>query len=129
MVVPVDPDVLLQEAKNMALDAVNLVELKRDGKTLKGRTCANGSKKRMYLKEYESVASPTVMLEGLYGMLLIGPYERRKHISFNVPGTFLHAPSPDDKMMLLKLKVRFVDLICEVNPAHKPNLLYEVTKN
>ena len=128
VVVPVDPDVLSQEAKNMALDAVNLVELKRDGKILKGRTCANGSKQRMYLKEYESVASPTVMLETLCGMLLIGAYEKRKHISFDVPGAFLQAPSPDDKM-LLKLKGRFVDLMCKVNPAHKANVLYEVTKS
>ena len=70
-----------------------------------------------------------MILEGLYEMLLIDAYEKRKHISFDAPDAFLQAPSPDDKIMLLKLKGRFVDLMCEVNPAHKTNVLHEVTKS
>jgi hypothetical protein len=41
-------DSLSYEDKKKALDAVNLIKLKRDEK-MKGRTCANGSKKRYYL--------------------------------------------------------------------------------
>ena len=44
---------------------------------MKGRSCANGSKQRSYLTKYESVASPTVSLEGMMAMLLIGIHEGR----------------------------------------------------
>ena len=73
-----------------ALDAVNIIELKRDGR-LKGRSCANGSKQQSYLSEYDSVASLTVYLEGIITTLLIGAYEGRKHISFDIPGGFSQA--------------------------------------
>ena len=46
-------------------------------------------------KEYESVASPTVSLEGMMSIFLIGAYEGREHISFDVPGAFLQAEMPD----------------------------------
>ena len=73
-----------------ALDAVNIIELKRDGR-LKGRSCANGSKQQSYLSEYDSVASLTVSLEGIITTLLIGAYEGRKHISFDIPRGFSQA--------------------------------------
>ena len=59
----IDYDTISDEERRKALDAVNLIELKRDGR-LKGRSCANGSKQRSYLTEYDTVASPTVSLEG-----------------------------------------------------------------
>eukprot|EP00957_Ditylum_brightwellii_P187050 14245190-Ditylum_brightwellii.AAC.1 len=62
VVVPIDAHLLSDDDKQKALDAVDLIKEKRD-KLIKGRTCANGSKHRLYLKEYESVASPTVGLE------------------------------------------------------------------
>ena len=55
---------LSDEDKSKTLDAVNIIELKRDGR-LKGRSCANGSKQRSYLNEFDSVASATVSLEGI----------------------------------------------------------------
>ncbi len=63
---------------------MNIIELKRDGR-VKGRSCANGSKQRSYLTEYES---PAVSLEGIMSTLLIGAYEGREHISFDVSGAF-----------------------------------------
>ena len=65
VVVEMNPDNIPEVEKKKALDAVNLIELKRDGR-VKARSCANGSKQRKFLKEYDSVASPTVSLEGLY---------------------------------------------------------------
>ena len=59
----IEYDSISEVERRKALDAVNLIELKRDGR-LKGRSCANGSKQRSYLTEYDSVASPTVSLEG-----------------------------------------------------------------
>ena len=63
MVEAIDYDSLADDDRKKALDAVNIIELKRDGR-VKGRSCANGSKQRSYLTEYESVTSPTVSLEG-----------------------------------------------------------------
>ena len=81
--VPQCPDTLTAEDKKKALDAVVLLEEKRNGDT-KVRSCANGSKQRMYLKEYESVASPTVSLEGLLLHLVIGAYEKRNFEKFYI---------------------------------------------
>ena len=98
MVDGVDPKTLTEEEKQQALDAVNLIKEKRTGE-IKGRTCANGSKQHLYLKENESVASPTVSLEGLITLLIIDAYEGRDVSSFDVPGAYLHAimPSEDGK--------------------------------
>jgi len=59
VIAAIDYNTLIDGEKEKALDAVNIIELKRDGR-LKERSCANGSKQRSYLTEYESVASPTV---------------------------------------------------------------------
>ena len=115
---------LSKEVKHKALDAVNLIELKRDGR-LKGRSCANGSKQRSYLTEYDSVASPTVSLEGFFTTLLIGAYEGREHISFDVPGAFLQAEMPDDKLVLLRFKGRMAEMLGEVNDEYNKHITYE----
>ena len=95
MVDGVDPKTLTEEEKQQALDAVNLIKEKRTGE-IKGRTCANGSKQHLYLKENESVASPTVSLEGLITSLIIDAYEGRDVSSFDVPGAYLHAKMPSE---------------------------------
>ena len=105
---------------------MNLIKEKRTGE-IKGHTCANGSKQRLYLKENESVASPTVSLEGLITSLIIDAYEGRDVASFDVPGAYLHAKMPNEngKQILLKIKGEFVDLMCEVNPNFKKDVIYE----
>ena len=45
VVQPVDVDTLSQKVKEQAMEAVNLIKIKRCGR-VKGRTCANGSKQR-----------------------------------------------------------------------------------
>ena len=58
---------------------------------MKGRTCANGSRQRQYLKEDESVASPTAALESLFGTLLVDAYEGRDVGIYGVLGAYLQA--------------------------------------
>ena len=50
----IDPSTLSNEEKSRALEAVNLIKKKRRGK-IKGRTCANGSKQKRYLKHGETI--------------------------------------------------------------------------
>ena len=119
--VPIDPSTLTDEEMKQALDAVNLIKVKRDGK-IKARTCGNGSKQRKYLKEGESVASPTLSVEGMILTLLIAAFEGRKVITLDVPGAFLQAEMPKGKMILMKFTGKFVDYMCEVNKEHIPNV-------
>ena len=64
---------LSAEDKKKALDAVNLIKVKRSG-TVKGRTCANGSKEKFYLTEDESIASPKASIKAIISTLLIDVY-------------------------------------------------------
>ena len=47
---PIDPDKSSFEEKMKAIEAVNIIKEKTCGK-IKRRTCADGSKKKRYLKE------------------------------------------------------------------------------
>ena len=58
---------------------------------MNGRTCADGSSQRQYLKQDESVASPTASLESIITTLLIDAHEGRDVAIFDVPGAYLHA--------------------------------------
>ena len=124
----ITPESLSEEDKYRALDAVNLIDLKRDGR-VKGRSCLNGSKQKQYLKEFESVTSPTVSLEALVAHLLIGAHEEREFISFDVPGAFLQSEMAEDKLVLMKFKGQFVDMMTKVNPEYKDLVRYETTKS
>ena len=55
------------------------------------------------------MASPTVPLEGIFTTLLIGAYEGREFISFNVPGAFLKAEMAEDELVLLKMTERIAE--------------------
>ena len=93
---------------------------------MKGRSCSNGPKQRICLKEFETVASPTELIESLLLNLLIAVHEGRKCIIFDVPGAFLQAETDEDKLMSFKLKGnKLVDVICEINPEHMSNVRHE----
>ena len=103
---------------------MNLIKVKRCG-TVKGRSCLNGSKQRRYLGPDESVASPTVSIEGLMASLVIDAYEDRDVVIFDVPGAYLHAELPKDNLILMKLKDEFVDIMCKVNPDYYKYIRHE----
>ena len=110
----INSDNLPESVLRAALNTVNLIKLKRNG-VIKGRTCANGSSQRKYLKDFESVASPTVSLEVLFILLFIDVYEERDIAMFDVQRAYLHELMPKDKIVLLKLKGRFVEIMCQIN--------------
>ena len=92
-----NPDNLTAEDKNKrTLEAVTVIKQKRSGK-IKGRTCADDSKQRRYLKEFESVASPKLSLDRLFGSTMIDVFEGRDVATCDVPGAFLHAELPPGK--------------------------------
>lgn len=124
VVEPVEANLLTTNDKARALEAMNIIAEKRCGK-IKGRTCADGSKQRRYLKDDESVASPTVCLESLLSTLLIITYEERHVSVFDVLGAYLHAKMPYDKTVIMKLRGEFVDIMCQANEKYKHYITYE----
>ena len=118
---PIAYDTLSQQDKVEALEAVNLIKEKRDG-AIKGRTCANGSKQRKYLKEGETVYSPTVATEALMATLVIDAMEHRDVAIFDVPGAFLQTEMPQGKHVILIIRDAFVDILCEVNPEYRQHV-------
>ena len=59
---PFDVDKVETSVRRATFEAVNFIKEKRDG-NIKGWTCVNESLQHKYLKEDETVASPTVSLE------------------------------------------------------------------
>ena len=119
VVEPVDYNTITREEFKTAMEAVNLIKEKR-GRDVKGRTCANGSNQRKYLRSDESVASPTVSTKGMIGSFVIDAYKEREIGSFDIPGAYLHANMKHDgKRVLLVLRDEFVDMMCEVNDKYK----------
>ena len=115
---PIDPKTLTNEDFRQAMEAVNLIKMKRSSK-VKGRSCINGSKQWKFLEENEVIASPTLQLESLFLSLMIDVMEGRDVAIFDVPGAYLHAEMPKDKKILMKFRGNFVDIMCKVNPEHK----------
>ena len=106
---------------------MNLIKEKWGG-VLKGRSCVDGSKQRRYLKQDETVASPTASLESLFASLLIDAHEGRDVATYDVPGAYLQArlaPRENNERVLMKLRGRFVDIMCKVNPEHSKNVIHE----
>lgn len=116
---------LTESDKKKALDAaVNLIKVKRSG-TVKGRTCANGSKGKYYLNENKSIALPTASIEAIIATLLIDVYEAQKVAIFDIPGAYLHAEMPPEHRVLLKIKGQFVNIMCNVNEDFRKHVVIE----
>ena len=115
VVIQLKPDEIIDVERRQSIEAVNIIKEQING-IIKGRTCANGIKQKSNLKEVESVASPTIFLEGLFTTLVINSYEGREVATFDVPVAYLHADMPKDKKFLLKFRGTFVDVMCQINP-------------
>ena len=82
VVTPIDSDTLSYKDKNKSLEAVNLIQEKRNG-IIKKRTCADCIEQKRYLKEGERISSPTVSLEALFFTLIFDAHEGREVSTFD----------------------------------------------
>ena len=80
----IDPDILSAEDKEKELNAVDLIKQKICG-TIKGRTCDDVSKQKIYLGKDETVSLSTVSLESLFTRLVIDAYKESNIATFDVP--------------------------------------------
>ena len=126
VVVPTDPSKLTKSERWASVDAVNLIKQKRNG-DIKGKTCANDKKQRIYVKVEEVTYSPSVTLVSILTTLTIDAHDGRDVAIVDVPGAYLHTdmPQTEGKTVLLKFKGDFVDIICIVNKEFTPQVIYE----
>jgi hypothetical protein len=73
--------------RKRALESLIFLTEKRD-KTIKGRTCANGSPQRSYIKK-EEAASPTVLTESILLTATIEAEEERDVMTSDIPNAFV----------------------------------------
>ena len=84
-----------------------------------------GANKKRYLGKDESVASPTVSMESLFTTLVINAHEERDIATFDIPGAHLHAEMSKDKNVILKLRGKFVVIMCDINGEYRQYVRYE----
>ena len=57
-----------------------------------------------------------MLLEELFTVLVMDAYEGRYVSAFDVLGGYLNKNIHRDKIVLLKLRGRFVEIMCDINP-------------
>ena len=67
-------------------------------------------------------------MEALFTTLLVEVFEGRDVATFDIPGAYLHAEIPEDKTVILKLKGKFVRIMCEINLEYKQHARIEGKK-
>eukprot|EP00957_Ditylum_brightwellii_P019022 1432122-Ditylum_brightwellii.AAC.1 len=98
---------------------------KRD-KSVKARTCANGSTQRSYISR-EETASPTAATESVRITGFIEAKQQRDLITLDVPNAFVQIPMPQGKDTVIK-KIRgvLVDILVDLCPrVYDEYIIYE----
>ena len=121
-----DTDSLIAEQKRKELRAVNIIKLKRRGKS-KGRMFANGEPHCKFIPRKEA-KSPTINMEIILATTVIDAYEDRKVNNFDVPGAYLQTNLPKEIFMILLLEGKFVDIIFDINPEYKQHIRFKYGK-
>jgi hypothetical protein len=118
---PLDAFKLSDDQKSESLRALSVIKEKRDG-SLKGRTCADGSKQHGKYSQAET-GSPTISNDALFKSIMIDAYERRDVATADIAGAYLHALMKD--FITMRFVSWAVDLLCEVNPEYTKYVVYE----
>ena len=74
------------------------------------------------------MSSPTASLGSLLVTLPVNTYENRYVGTYDVPGVYLQAslePNDNREYVIMKLVDEFLNIMCEVNPEHIKNAVYE----
>lgn len=80
---------------------------------IKARSCADRRPQRVY-KTKEETSSPTMRTESLFLTSAVNAHERRKVITVDVPGAFMH--SDIDEEIYVKLEGPMAELLVRVDP-------------
>ena len=64
-------------------------------------------------------------LEAIFTTLVVDSYESRDVATFNVPGDYLRKEIPGDKIFIIKIQGKLVNIICDINLDHKLTVRYK----
>jgi hypothetical protein len=109
---PLYVDKLSNKEKSKTLTLLIFLKEKRDG-NIKARSCANGSVQREHVAKKEAVA-PTVALESVFVTATIDAKEKRKVVTIDIPGAFLHANNKD--YIIMKMNGLLAELMVKTDP-------------
>jgi hypothetical protein len=116
--VPVLPSEMTDDDKKKIVDAIALIEEKRDGR-VKGRVVAAGNQQREQLKkdgEDVKVSSPTVSLEAIMLTCIIEALERRYVAVVDLPNAFILTGVDKKDTVILKIRGKIAELLVQTAP-------------
>ena len=128
IIVPLDIESLPVEDKRKALEAVNLITVKRKPNVeivQIARAREISSKLRIIF------ASPTASLESILTTLMVDDIEERYVVVACLPGAYIHAKFSEDKKVVLKFTGVFVKIILlqALSMYHTPQYLTDSLQN
>jgi hypothetical protein len=103
---------LSNEEKSKTLTWLNFMKEKQDGK-VKARSCANGSIQREHVAK-EEAAAPMVALKLVFLTSTINVKEKKKIITINILGAFLHVNN--DNYLIMKMNGSLAKLMVKTVP-------------
>jgi uncharacterized protein YeaC (DUF1315 family) len=109
---PVNGRSLTREQKRRTLQYLMSLKQKRCGR-IKARGCADGRKQRFY-KSKDQTSSPTVSTEAVFLTSVIEAQERRKVMTIDIPGAFMHVNI--DELIHVRLEGPMAELLTRVDP-------------
>jgi len=122
---PIDASKLSVQEKRKALESLLFLVEKND-ETVKGRTCANGSRQRDYIDRSQAT-SPTVATESVFLTAVVEAEEQRDIMTNDLPNAFVQTDlNPNDESIYMKIRGILVDMLLELDPeVYKDYIVYE----
>jgi hypothetical protein len=111
-------DLSVYEQKRSALQVINLITVKRDGR-IKGQTVADGYPQRSLYNNSET-SPPTVATDALMLTIIVDAYEKRDMGTADVVGAYLKAFMPN--FVVMKFTGELVDILCKLNRKNKASV-------
>ena len=114
---PVRVEDLTTLERRRAMESLIFLTEKRD-KSIKARTCADGSTQRAYIPK-EEAASPTAATESILLTGAIEAKQKRDVMTLDVPNAFVQTTVPqeeDDEKIIMKIRGALVDMLLEISP-------------
>ena len=113
---PIHVHKLSKREKARAMESLIFLAEKRD-KSVKARTCANGSTQRTYILR-EEAASPTAATESVMITGVVEAKQQRYLITLDTPNAFVQTPVPQGKeKIIMKIRGVLVDILMELCPG------------
>ena len=114
---PVRVESLTPQERRRAMESLMFLVEKRD-KTVKARTCANGSTQRKYTPKDEA-ASPTAATDSILVTGTIDAKQRRDVMTLDIPNVFVQTEVPQEKgdeKIIMKIRGQLVDMLVAMAP-------------